>query len=76
MNICVYCASSEKIDKSFLNAGERFGELLAENGHTLVFGAGKFGIMGAVARGCKRKGGNIIGIIPRFFDNTRRHNRS
>lgn len=69
MNICVYCASSEKIDKSFLTAGERFGELLAENGHTLIFGAGKFGVMGAVARGCKRKGGNIIGIIPRFFDN-------
>lgn len=68
MNICVYCASSEKIDKSFLTAGEQFGELLAEKGHALIFGAGKFGIMGAVARGCRRKGGNIIGVIPKFFD--------
>ncbi len=68
MNICVYCASSEKIDKSFLSAGESFGEAMAERGHSLVFGAGKFGVMGAVARGCKRKGGNITGVIPRFFD--------
>ncbi len=68
MNICVYCASSEKIDKTYLSAGEEFGEALAENGHTLVFGAGKFGVMGAVARGCKRKDGNIIGVIPRFFE--------
>lgn len=68
MNICVYCASSENIDKSYLNAGEAFGEALAENGHTLIFGAGKYGIMGAVARGSHRKNGNIIGIVPRFFD--------
>lgn len=68
MNICVYCASSEKIDKTYLAAGEELGETLAERGHTLIFGAGKFGVMGAAARGAKRKGGNIIGIIPRFFD--------
>ncbi len=68
MNICVYCASSEAIDKSYIAAGEEFGEALAEKGHTLVFGAGKYGVMGAAARGVKRKDGNIIGIIPRFFD--------
>lgn len=68
MNICVYCASSEKIDKLYLSAGEKFGKALAENGHTLVFGAGKFGVMGAVARGSSKNGGNIIGVIPRFFD--------
>lgn len=69
MNICVYCASSEQIDKRYISAGESFGEKLAEQGHTLVFGAGKFGVMGAAARGCKRADGNIIGVIPRFFDN-------
>lgn len=68
MNICVYCASSERIDKSYLEAGERFGEALAENGHTLIFGAGKFGVMGAVARSCRRYDGSVTGVIPRFFD--------
>lgn len=68
MNICVYCASSENIDKSYLSAGEEFGEALAENRHRLIFGAGKYGVMGAVARGCLSKGGDIIGVIPHFFD--------
>lgn len=69
MNICVYCASSEKIDKSYIKAGEDFGKMLAENGHTLVFGAGKYGLMGALARGIRGGDGHAIGVIPRFFDN-------
>lgn len=68
MKICVFCASSETIDKSYLQTGERFGEMLAEKGHTLVFGAGKYGIMGAVARGIRSKGGKAIGVIPKFFE--------
>lgn len=68
MNICVFCASSETIDKSYLQTGERFGEMLAEKGHTLVFGAGRYGIMGATARGIRSKGGKAIGVIPKFFE--------
>ncbi len=68
MKICVYCASSENIDKSFIKSGEEFGKVLAEKGHTLIFGAGKYGIMGAVARGVKEKKGNIVGVVPYFFD--------
>lgn len=68
MKICVYCASSETIDKSFIKAGEDFGSLLAENNHTLVFGAGKYGVMGAVARGVHKNGGKILGVVPYFFD--------
>ncbi len=51
-----------------MKAGEAFGEMLAEKNHTLVFGAGRFGIMGAVARGLRRKGGNAVGVIPSFFN--------
>ena len=68
MNICVFCASSEAIDKEYLKAGEELGERLAREGHTLVFGAGKYGIMGAVVRGLRREDGKAVGVIPRFFD--------
>ena len=68
MKICVFCASSEAIDKNYIEAGERFGEMLAENGDALVFGAGKYGLMGALARGADRSGGRIIGVIPNFFE--------
>ena len=70
MNICVFCASSETIDKSYILSGERFGEMLAENGHTLIFGAGRYGVMGAVARGLRSKGGKAVGVIPTFFNDS------
>ncbi|MCR5653119.1 MAG: TIGR00730 family Rossman fold protein [Ruminococcus sp.] len=68
MKICVFCASSETIEKSYLQSGEQFGKMLAEHGDTLVFGAGKYGVMGAVARGIRRKGGSAVGVIPTFFN--------
>jgi uncharacterized protein (TIGR00730 family) len=40
---------------------------MAQNKHTLIFGGGAHGMMGAVARGCHRFGGEIIGVAPRFF---------
>ena len=41
---------------------------MAKRGHDLVFGAGANGLMGAVARGVKRGGGKIQGVIPKFFE--------
>ena len=68
MVICLFGASSDKIRQSYLESVERFGELLAKAGHTLLFGAGATGLMGAAARGTKRGGGKVIGISPTFFD--------
>ena len=68
MNICVYGASSETIDKAYLKAGEDLGRLMAEQGHTLIFGGGSTGMMGAVARGVYAAGGRLTGIVPSFFN--------
>ena len=68
MNICIYGASSNKIDSSFMEDAEKLGEKLASRGHSLVFGGGTNGLMGAVARGFSKKDGKIIGIAPSFFN--------
>ena len=68
MKICVYGASASNLDPAYCAAAEALGSLIAENGHTLVFGGGQNGLMGACARGASRRGGEIIGIAPRFFD--------
>ena len=68
MKICVYGASSYKIDSSFIAAGEKLGELMAKRGHGLIFGGGANGMMGAAARGVYRQKGEIIGISPELFD--------
>ncbi len=68
MNICVYGASSNRIDPSYLVAGEELGALIAQGGHRLVFGGGANGMMGAAARGAHAHGGEILGISPSFFN--------
>ena len=68
MKICVFGAASNEIDKSYIEAVENLGELMAKRGHSLVFGAGGHGVMGAAARGAYKGGGKIYGVIPKFFD--------
>ncbi len=68
MNICVYGASSDAIDKEYIEAGELLGKEMARRGHTLIFGGGAAGLMGAVARGMAKLGGKIVGIAPSFFN--------
>lgn len=68
MKICVYGAASDEIDRSYLEAGETLGRQMAEKSHSLVFGGGAKGMMGAVARGVFEKGGKLTGIVPEFFN--------
>ena len=68
MNICVYGAASDSIGAIYKNAGEQLGEEMARRGHSLIFGGGAAGMMGATARGMSRGGGHITGIAPSFFD--------
>jgi len=68
MQICVYGASSNTIDPSYLSAGEELGRAMAARGHGLVFGGGAQGMMGAAARGVTAGGGTILGIAPSFFN--------
>ena len=69
MRICVFGAASPTIDPKYIEAVEHLGRLMAERGHSLVFGGGGNGLMGAAARGVRDGGGDIVGVIPRFFDN-------
>lgn len=68
MNICVYGASSAQIDNVYIESSEKLGCAIGKRGHTLVFGCGANGVMGASARGAKKEGAKIIGITPSFFN--------
>ena len=63
-NICVFGASSNMIDKAFMEDAFEVGRLIAKDGLGLVFGAGDSGLMGQAARGAFSEGGRIIGVIP------------
>lgn len=67
MKICLFGAASNEINEIYIEAVENLGKEIAERGHSLVFGAGGNGLMGAAARGVHKANGNITGIIPSFF---------
>jgi cytokinin riboside 5'-monophosphate phosphoribohydrolase len=65
--ICVYCSSSDRLDAKYYAAAEALGRALAARGWGLVYGGGKVGLMGALARTVKAGGGRVVGVIPQFM---------
>ena len=67
MNITLYGAASDRIDQIYFERVEELGRAMARRGHTMVFGAGSTGLMGAAARGMAQEHGHIIGVTPHFM---------
>lgn len=66
-SICVYCASSSRVDDCYSSTAYSLGRLLAQNGITLITGGGCQGLMRSVEDGALDAGGKAIGIIPQFM---------
>jgi hypothetical protein len=65
--LCVYCASSDRLDPKYYAAAAELGREMVARGWGLVYGGGKTGMMGAVARAVKQNGGRVVGVIPEFM---------
>lgn len=65
--ICVYCASSSRVDSLYMETATRLGSLIASSGRTLITGGGCQGLMRAVEDSALEAGGNAIGVIPKFM---------
>ena len=65
--ICIYCASSSKVDKSYFDAAEKLAARLVSHGVTIVYGGGAAGLMGRVADTAIKHGGRVVGVIPKFM---------
>lgn len=66
-SVCVYCASSTKIDPVYFNTATKLGHLLAGNNVRLINGAGSIGLMCAVSDAVLSAGGEVTGVIPTFM---------
>jgi uncharacterized protein (TIGR00730 family) len=67
MRICVYAASSPQAASGYMDAARELGETLAAGGCSIVYGGGSQGLMGALADGALARGGEVIGILPKFM---------
>lgn len=66
-SVCVYSASSTKIDPVYFDAARELGILLGKEQIRLINGAGKMGLMAAVADATLHAGGKVTGVIPHFM---------
>ena len=63
-SICVFCGSRPGNDSDYIAAAASLGRSISERGHTLVYGGGSVGLMGAIADEVLLCGGKVIGVIP------------
>ncbi len=63
--LCVFCGSGSGRGEKYLELGDKIGELLVKSQTALVYGGASIGLMGAVADGVLKRGGQVIGVIPK-----------
>jgi len=68
MRICIYCASSAKIDEIYFEATERLAKILVNSKVHVIYGGGGHGLMGKLADTVLAQGGQIKGIMPQFMN--------
>jgi hypothetical protein len=65
--VCVFAASSSRIDKEYAVAAAELGRLLAKASIDIVYGGGGIGLMGVIANSAMENGGKVTGVIPEFM---------
>lgn len=63
-SVCVFCGARAGKNPRYMQDATATGQMLAENGWRLVYGAGDVGLMGATARAAQASGGETFGVIP------------
>jgi hypothetical protein len=63
--ICVFCGSSAGARPEYAEAARQLGRALVGRGIGLVYGGGRVGLMGEIARSVLAAGGSVTGVIPR-----------
>jgi cytokinin riboside 5'-monophosphate phosphoribohydrolase len=66
-SVTVFCSSSKRVPRLYLDAAGELGRAVAEAGWTLVYGGNDAGCMGMAARGARSCGGKVVGISPQVF---------
>lgn len=67
MNITVYLGSTPGNDPALEQAVRALGTWIGENGHNLVYGGSRCGLMGMLAESVLASGGKVYGVEPQFF---------
>ena len=64
LNFCVFCSSSNSLEKIYYEDAKKLGELIGKNNCSIIHGGGQIGIMGEIARSVQKNGGKVTGVLP------------
>lgn len=67
MNITVYLGANAGNDPVLAEAVRELGSWIGANGHRLVYGGSRSGLMGQLAQSALDAGGTVTGVEPQFF---------
>lgn len=67
MNITVYLGATPGNDPALATAVKELGTWIGQNGHALVYGGSRCGLMGMLAESVLKAGGHVTGVEPQFF---------
>lgn len=67
--ICVFCGSSIGARKIYKEQCERLADAMVSRNIDLVYGGASIGLMGAIADAILKRGGQVIGVIPKHLQN-------
>lgn len=67
MNITVYLGATPGNDPELEKAVRALGAWIGKNGHNLVYGGSRCGLMGMLAESVLAAGGQVFGVEPQFF---------
>lgn len=68
--ICVFCGARLGNNPLYEQTAIEFGKELARRGHSLIYGGGSVGLMGAVAHGVLSEHGRVEAVFPHFLEQT------
>lgn len=63
----MYGSASDKIDSVYTEKAYELGCEIAKHGHSLIFGGGDYGMMGACVRGVIDNDGKSVGVAPKWI---------
>lgn len=68
MKIGVYLSSKDHLPSSYVEAAQQVGSFIGSEGHTLVYGGARKGLMEVLAQSVKQAGGRVYGMVPEIIE--------
>ena len=75
-SLCVFCGAKPGTNPVMVDAARRLGTAIGQSGRTLVFGGGRVGLMGELARAAREAGGHVAGFIPEHLERAERADKT